>query len=650
MKSLLFLPFLAGLGSTSPASVPSRFQPVHVRDSIYSLAVKPADHPDDAVVWLLDEGVYRIEPDGRTANTIRQVVQILKPEGANLYHEQRLSWNPERQKLTVNWMRVVKPDGEVIAEHPEQIQDSDVPAAMGTPMYTANKVRRISLSGLEPGTILDFSITTETFKPAMEGDFLQSWRVTPGTHVVRSNLVVDLPAGFKPRIVERNLSFKRAERVVNGRRLYTWATDKVPRLRGEVYSPDSLSPAMTVMVSAPITWETIGKRYMPIARDAYAVTPSVEEKMAKALTGARSLDDSIRALHKWVAQDIRYVSIALGQGGYVPRSAEAVVRTGYGDCKDKSMLFLAALRKIGVTGYPVLLNISGGERKESPSIAQFNHMIAAVKRGNGYQFADLTAGTYPLGRLPRSEQGNLAVLVKENDAEEITLPESLPSEAVIETRIAGTLSEEGFFTGTYEELRRGDMEATIRGAFQTQLDSARRQMFGRAMTSLYFDRPETDSLEAFDGRDFTAPVRMRVKISKARMISRAGDVTLLTNPVRPMESYLRVADMIEREKDRKLPYETGPIVAPYTTRVDVRVKLPPGWKAVLPKDDLLDVPLARYEMKYSQAGDELRIERTFIGLRSTVPASRQKEMVEWLRKIGSDDARQIVLKAPPHSR
>src|SRR5688500_11283565 len=104
MTSLLLLPLFAAL---SPASfvAPSAAPPA--ADSIYALAVKAADFPDDAVVWLLDEGIYKIEPDGRTSNTIRQVVQILKPEGASMYQERRLGWNPERQKLTVNWMRVV---------------------------------------------------------------------------------------------------------------------------------------------------------------------------------------------------------------------------------------------------------------------------------------------------------------------------------------------------------------------------------------------------------------------------------------------------------------------------------------------------------------------------------------------------------------
>ena len=79
-------------------------------------------------------------------------------EGANAYRERQYSWNPDHDKFTVNWMRVVKVNGDVIAEKPEQVQDSDMPAAMGTPTYTATKVRRISLSGLDAGTILDFSV------------------------------------------------------------------------------------------------------------------------------------------------------------------------------------------------------------------------------------------------------------------------------------------------------------------------------------------------------------------------------------------------------------------------------------------------------------------------------------------------------------
>ena len=643
MTSLLLLPVLASLSATPPVTAS---RGTATPDSIYALAVKPADHPDEPFVWLLDEGIYRIDADGKTRNTTRKVVQILKPEAVRMHQEQRLGWNPERQTLTVNWMRVVKPNGEVIAEHPEQIQDSDVPAAMGTPMYTASKIKRISLSGLEPGTLLDYSVTTETFKPTMEGEFILSWNVNSGIHIVRSNLVVDMPSAYKPRIAERNLTFKRSERTEAGRRFYTWATRDVPRIKTESYAPDSLFPRMMITVSPATTWAAIGKSYAPLVRDAWAITPSVEEKMALALAGARTLDDSISALHRWVAQDIRYVSIALGQGGYVPRTPETVVRTGYGDCKDKAMLFLAALKKIGVTGYPVLLNISGSEQKGSPSLLQFNHMIAAVKRGNGYQYADLTAGNYPLGRLPRSEEGNVAVIVKDNEGEEVRLPESSIADEGIETEIAGTLSEDGYFSGTFEELRKGHLEGTLHMLLQSDLDSARKQNLLKLTASPYFERPESDSLQSFDARNLNAPVRTKMKITRAKMVSKAGDIMLMSNPARPMPNHARTADALEREKDRKLPYQTDKIVAPYTTHLDFRVKLPAGWTAVLPKDQLVDAPLARYEVKFSQTGDELRILRTLSGRKNLVPTAQRSELIGWLRALATEDAKQIVLKAP----
>ena len=634
-----------GLLITSPVLA----QAPKIADSLYSLTVNPSDHPDLAYVWLLDEGQWTIEADGKTRNTTRQVVQILKPEGAEANRERRFTWNPERQKLTVNWMRVVKPNGEVVSEHPEQIQDSDVPAAMGVPMYTATKVRRMSLSGLEPGTILDYSITIDSDAPMMPGEFFMSWRVTTPTYVVRSNLELDVPASMNPRINERNLDFKRIEKTDKGRKLYAWRKSNVDRFKGESLAPDSVLQGMTVSVSPSFNWSAIGKWYVPIARDAYALSPSVEEKMKSVLTGAKSRDDSIRALHKWVAQDIRYVAIELGRGGYVPRNAETVVRTGFGDCKDKAMLFLAALKKIGVTGYPVLLNINGFERKETPSLGQFNHMIAAVKRGNGYQFADLTASTYAMGQLPRSEQGNLAVLVKENEGEEITLPESPISDAMIDATIIGKLGEDGVFSGRYEEVRHGYMEAMMRAAFQSPLDSTLRQRFSRALTGIYFDRPETDSLIAFDGKDLQAPARVSTKITRAKIVTRIGDVNLLTNPLRPLESYSRTADLIEAEKDRKLPYDITKLVPQYTTHHVVRIKLPVGWSAMLPKSDKLDGPVARYEISFSQVGDELRIERTLSGMKGVIPASRRMEIVEFLRRLANDDAKLIAIKGGPHS-
>ena len=44
-----------------------------------------------------------------------------------------------------------------------------------------------------------------------------------------------------------------------------------------------------------------------------------------------------------VQQQIRYVALSMGEGGYVPASADDVWRARYGDCKGKTALLLALL-------------------------------------------------------------------------------------------------------------------------------------------------------------------------------------------------------------------------------------------------------------------------------------------------------------------
>ena len=95
-------------------------------------------------------------------------------------------------------------------------------------MYSDVKVKRASLTGLEPGALLDYSVTTEELKPFLPGDFFFPWSVTTGMPTLRSHYVVDVPASLEPRIKERNLTFKRGEIVRAGRRFYDWTTTQVP--------------------------------------------------------------------------------------------------------------------------------------------------------------------------------------------------------------------------------------------------------------------------------------------------------------------------------------------------------------------------------------------------------------------------------------
>ena len=614
-------------------------------DTIYKLAVNPADHPEEAIVWLLDDGVIRYDDQGRESRTYRKIVQVLKQEAVEPLSEQSFSYSPGHERMTINWIRVVKPNGEVISETPSHIQESDVPARMGDPVYSDRKVKRVSLTGLAPGTILDYSVTTEELKPFLPGDFFNSWLVNPEMTIVRSRYVVDVPASLDMRIREDNLNFPRQMKTVGNRKIYTWATGNIPRIKGERFAADSNGVRMTIMTGSPITWAKIASWYAGNAKDRYTITPAVAAKLSEVVKGAATREDSIRAIHRWIAQDIRYVSIALGLGGYQPRTPDDVIAKGYGDCKDKTTLFVAALDRMGVTAYPVLLNSRGGVLRELPTIEQLNHAIAAIKRGSTYQFVDLTAGLTPFGQLPYDEQGEFGLIVHPDGAGEVvTLPADPDINNGTSMRIVGTLSEDGMFNGTYEEQDSGAGQYFLRAMLENPLDSSTRASIPKRMAGRFFQGADADSLQAFNGKDLSAPARMSFRIRNAKATDHLGDSNIFTIPLGGMGQFASFAAELEKEPKRHFPIDAKKILAAGTRRSEFVITLPSGWKAKLPPSVTATSAFGAYRSEYKQDGRVLTISRSFTGTKAILPPEKLPELIAWFRQIGKDDAKFILLE------
>src|SRR5256885_12735217 len=236
----------------------------------------------------------------------------------------------------------------------------------------------------------------------MPGVFQRGGGVTGGRLPRRSRYVLDVPASLAVRIKEVNRTFPRKVVEARGRRVYTWATADVPKIEREPFSADSNGIDQYIDVAAPMQWGDVARWYGTLSRDRYDVTPVLDSALASVVANARTLDDSLRALHRWVAQDFRYVSLSLGIGGFQPRLPAAVLATRYGDCKDKATLFIALARRFGLRAYPVLLSSTGGIPRDRPSALAFAHLIACRGRSGPHLYLAPTSQLTPLGPLPPS--------------------------------------------------------------------------------------------------------------------------------------------------------------------------------------------------------------------------------------------------------
>jgi hypothetical protein len=619
-------------------------------DTLYSLAVDPRNHPGESAVLLLDDGVIRYEADGTGTETYRQVTQILTPDAVEEYAEREFTYAPGHQRLTVNWIRVVRPDGTVLSEAPSQAQDADIPASLTDPVYTDTKVRRYSLSGVAPGTLVDWSYTVEEVKPFLPGDFFTTWSIHTGAFTRRSRFIVDLPASVVPHLVERNIPFRPRETVARGRHSYLWTAHDIQPVTPEEFMADSNGVFMTIGLSAPITWETIGSWYSGLSRDRYAVDHGIREKLRSLLKAAPTPDDTLRALQRWVAQDIRYVSIALGLGGYQPRMPAEVLATGYGDCKDKTTLFVAAARALGFRAYPVLLNSGGSVARALPSLSQFNHAIAMVERSEGRVYVDLTAELVPYGELPESDQGQFGLIVyPDGTSEQVTLPESAASANLNETRIAGSLSAEGYITAMYEERGLGSRQYSLRSLFLVPADSSHRAEFARAIATKLYPGAEADSLVVFEGRDLAADPRVALRIVRGLAARTTGNnqTLILSLPLTSMRGMADAAAALESKRSRRFPIDAAQIIGPAATFTDITLTLPPGWRAELPRDVEAKGKWGSYTARYDQQGTTLHIVRSLEGTRGIYPPEDLPDLTGWLRAVAQDDVAYLVIERNP---
>lgn len=135
------------------------------------------------------------------------------------------------------------------------------------------------------------------------------------------------------------------------------------------------------------------------------------------------------ALALQLVQDkVRYLSMGMDTGNYVPQTPAHSWDVRYGDCKAKTLLLLAILHDLDIEAVPVLANIGLGGLVEArlPGIAAFNHVFVRAMIGGkdywldgtgaGARLADI-ADVPDFGTvLPLTDKAELVALPRRADA------------------------------------------------------------------------------------------------------------------------------------------------------------------------------------------------------------------------------------------
>ncbi|WP_175817879.1 DUF3857 domain-containing transglutaminase family protein [Burkholderia diffusa] len=322
---------------------------------------------------------------------------------------------------------------------PDQIREVQEPRSAGAPTFQDARLKAVIFPAIEAGARIHLKFHKTQSVPLVPGQF--SYFVEPDRGPVESQrLIYDLPA-HKKLYADARGYVALAPVTHDGRTRYEFDYSKEHYDRVETGSVGYVTYGDRLMVSTFPDFATFAASYRDAAVDPTANSPAIRD-LAMALT--RNDADpraKARTLYDWVRQNIRYVSLFLGQSPAAPHRAIDILANRYGDCKDHVALYGALLAAVGIRSEVALISL--GSVHTLPSVPGYggsaiNHTITWLPDLNMY--ADTTTPNIEFGFLPLADMDRPTLLVDEGVLARTPATEALArtSRLQIEVAVNGT--------------------------------------------------------------------------------------------------------------------------------------------------------------------------------------------------------------------
>jgi hypothetical protein len=354
----------------------------------------------------------------------------------------------------------------------------------------------------------------------------------------------------------------------------------------------------------------------------------------------------------FMQQQIRYVGIEIGIGGWQPHAAEDIFHSRYGDCKDKATLMISMLDAVGIRATWLAVDTERGFIDPGTPSLFGNHMIIAIEIPKGYENSrmeavvpsrtgkrylifDPTNEYVPLGQLPEYLQGGYGVLAAGVDSQVIELPVLKPDADTTERTAKFELAPDGTLKGDVTVLHWGASAWAVRDQLAMDSDKEQRQLVERSLqhdfSTFTLGAEKAENIRALD-----KPVELDYSVTAPLYAKGAGSLLL----VRPRVMGT-VAEGLD-DKPRSVPISFDAL---RTWRDSFDVKIPAGYAVDdVPDPVNVDVGFATYHSQVKAQGDTLHYSREYVVKKLELGPGEYATLRKLERQIATDENSDAVLK------
>ena len=352
--------------------------------------------PSQEMRWVLKDRQINA---GANESFHHEVRKLLTPSGVNNFSHISVDYDPSYQLLTFHWIRIWRGTNSLDRLDPDKIEVTQSAFDPTQLLFNAEKSALVLLEDVRMGDIIDYAYTLQGENPVFAGRFQGMVEAQSAHPIGRTTTRLLWPAARRLYVQDHGTDAK-YKAVRKGDLIeFTWDFKQVPGWRDEPPLPVWYQPWPWVQLSEFQNWSEVSQLVQGLFTNSAPLSTELTRRI-KEWKALPDKEEQVLAALRFVQDEIRYLGIESGASGYKPAAPATVFDRRYGDCKDKSLLFVTILRARGVEAWPVLVNtrLRQSVYDMHPAATVFDHAITQVNLNGGTYWLDATAN-YQRGPL-----------------------------------------------------------------------------------------------------------------------------------------------------------------------------------------------------------------------------------------------------------
>lgn len=607
------------------------------------------NYPGSNILILYDSTISDVRESGLSYVTMHKLTKILTNEGAKSNRNVVFGYDPLSADIEIKFARIYRKSGRIEIIDSSRFYDYPAPARM---IYWGAREKTIDFGRLEPGDAIEIIVfrkgftyalladDDDRFIPPMRGhfyDIVDFWSSVPVIEKVykvlmppTKNLQYEVYNGevksyirfapeqdkkvnvrinpHKKEYSDNRTGLPDEEFNKTGKTIYCWSKSNIMPFKSEpnMVSPSDVAPKLLLSTSPDWYAKAVWFHGVNEKFGSFDVTPEVQEITDRLIKGVNSELEKIKILTHWVAEEIRYSGISMGEGeGYTLHKGEMTFADRCGVCKDKAGMLVTMLRAAGFESYPAMT--MAGSRIDKIPADQFNHSVTVAKLKNG-DWALLDPTWVPGVRelWSSAEQQQEFLLGIPGGADIMTTPVSPPENHYWKLKGESELFADGRLEGSLSLEAEGQSDAMIRRAFNRSYKSGYNEYLIGIMKAIS-PKAEIISQKFTDPYDISKPFKIEIKY-------KIIDYALITNDEIIFTPISAMNPFNDGYMSSELSMSTSPEVRNYGFRtrcsklveIAETIKLPSGMKVKsLPEFEEVDSEYSKFEAVYNKTGNSI---------------------------------------------